>query len=378
MSIEGRKLKSGRTVYDVRLRDPAGHGYKRTFRTKREAKTFEASQRVDRVRGAWVDPRKSSTTFADVAAAWLASNPAKRASTLERDEIVLRVHLIPVLGARPVGSITPADVQALVNTWCWKQAANTVRRQYTVLSAVMARAILSDLIARSPCRGIKLPAASHAERHIVTADELAALAQALGDDYGLMAYLGAVLGLRWGEIAGLRVGRLDFLRVTVSVAEQVTQGRGGITTVGAPKSAAGRRTLAAPSELMEQLAAHLRRRNVTGADPAAFVFASPAGSPLDYAHWRQRVWLPAVRAAGLSGLTFHDLRRANATGLVAEGVDVKTAQTRLGHADPRLTLAVYAQASGEADRAAAARIGARFFTGASATTPSEALRRRRG
>jgi integrase len=188
-----------------------------------------------------------------------------------------------------------------------------------------------------------------------------------------MAYLGAVLGLRWGEVAGLRVGRLDFLRATVCVAEQVTQGRGGMTTVGAPKSAAGRRTLAAPSELMEQLAAHLRRRGVTGADPTAFVFVSAAGGPLDYAHWRQRVWLPATGAAGLSGLTFHDLRRANATGLVAEGVDVKTAQTRLGHADPRLTLAIYAHASGEADRAAAARIGARFLTGGSAMTRPEVV-----
>ena len=76
MSIEARKLKSGRTVYDVRLRDPAGNGYKRTFRTKREAETFEASQRVDRVRGAWVDPRKSSTTFAEVATACRADSEA--------------------------------------------------------------------------------------------------------------------------------------------------------------------------------------------------------------------------------------------------------------------------------------------------------------
>ena len=105
MSIEARKLKSGRTVYDVRLRDPAGHGYKRTFRTKREAETFEASQRVDRVRGAWVDPRKSSTTFAEVAVSWLASNPAKRQTSRARDEIVVRVHLLPALGHRPVGSI---------------------------------------------------------------------------------------------------------------------------------------------------------------------------------------------------------------------------------------------------------------------------------
>ena len=346
------------------LGSPAGTGTNSTT-----SRGSQASQRVDRVRGAWIDPRKSSTTFGEVAATWLASNPAKRASTLGRDEIVVRVHLLPVLGDREIGSITPVDVQGLVNTWCRKQAPNTVRRQYTVLSAVMGRAVLSDLIARTPCRGIKLPAPPHAERHIITADELAALGRALGHDYALMAYLGAVLGLRWGEVAGLRVGRLDFLRATLTVAEQVTHGRGGVTTVGAPKSAAGRRTLAVPSELMDLLTAHLRRRDLTGANSTAFVFASSAGSPLDYAHWRQRVWLPATKTAGLPGLTFHDLRRANATGLVAEGVDVKTAQTRLGHADPRLTLAIYAQASGEADRAAADRIGARFLTSGATARP---------
>jgi hypothetical protein len=66
---------------------------------------------------------------------------------------------------------------------------------------------------------------------------------------------------------------LDFLRATLTVAEQITQGPRGVTTVGAPKSAAGRRTLAVPAELMERLAAHLRRRGLTGANPTAFVFA---------------------------------------------------------------------------------------------------------
>lgn len=68
-----------------------------------------------------------------------------------------------------------------------------------------------------------------------------------------------------------------------------------------------------------------------------------------------------VNATGLTGLPFHDLRHANATGLVADGVDVKTAQTRLGHSDPRLTLAIYAQAVTEADRAAADKLAKRFM-----------------
>ncbi len=51
--------------------------------------------------------------------------------------------------------------------------------------------------------------------------------------------------------------------------------------------------------------------------------------------------------------------------MVLDGVDVKTAQTRLGHSDPRLTLAIYAQATEEGDRSAASKLGARFMAPAS-------------
>lgn len=68
-----------------------------------------------------------------------------------------------------------------------------------------------------------------------------------------------------------------------------------------------------------------------------------------------------MKAAGLDGLNFHDLRRTNATAMVAEGVDVKTAQARLGHSDPRWTLAIYAQATTEGDRSAASKLGARLM-----------------
>jgi len=69
----------------------------------------------------------------------------------------------------------------------------------------------------------------------------------------------------------------------------------------------------------------------------------------------------AVAKAGLAGAGFHDLRRANAITLVAEGVHVKTAQTRLSHAGPRTTLSIYARAVPKADRAAADALGRTFF-----------------
>lgn len=108
------------------------------------------------------------------------------------------------------------------------------------------------------------------------------------------------------------------------------------------------------------LAEHLHCMGLTGADLGALLFPAPGGEPLRYANWRNRVWVPACRAAGLTGVGFHDLRRLSATLLVRHGVDVKTAQTRLGHSDVRLTLGLYAQAVAEADRQASECIGGLF------------------
>ncbi|HVA44550.1 MAG TPA: tyrosine-type recombinase/integrase [Acidimicrobiales bacterium] len=300
-----------------------------------------------------------------LAASWLAGNPSKRGSGMARDESIVRNHLLPVLGDRRLGSIAPRDVQVLVASWDG-QAARTVRRQYGVLTAILNYAVASDLIARSPARGVRLPEPTQDKRrHIVDASELASLAEALGVRYAAMAYLGAVLGLRWAECAGLRVRSLDFLGRTITVSEQRTRGVGGRMVEGPPKSEAGRRTLSVPPELMEVLAEHLRRRAVTAADPDAYVFVGPQGGPLEYSGFRQRTWAPACRKIGLPDLGFHDLRRANATVLVRSGVDVKTAQTRLGHSDPRLTLGIYAQASTRADRDAAGRLAAELMPSAS-------------
>ena len=88
-------------------------------------------------------------------------------------------------------------------------------------------------------------------------------------------------------------------------------------------------------------------------DAGALLFTDADGGPVRYGNWRRRAWVPAVEAAGCVGVGFHDLRRLAATSLVVGGVDVKTAQHRLGHSDPRMPLAVYASAPKAADRAAA-------------------------
>lgn len=358
--IQARTRKrDGRRVYDVRIRDAKGREYSRTFATKKEAEAFEAAERTARNRGTWVDPRLSAIQLSHLARRWIASNSSKRSGSVARDQSILANHILPVLGDRTVGSVSRADVQQLVNAWTTSHAAATTVRMYAVLRALMTYAEDSEVISRNPCRRIRLPQLAPRVAEILDADRLGVLAEAMGP-YGAMAYLGA-FGLRWGEIAGLRVDRLDFLRQTVVIDRQVTRGLRGAMIESDPKTKAGRRaSLALPDWLMGMLAQVLAERGVTATDPEAFVFVSPDGARLHYSNWRQRVWLPAREAAGLSNLNFHDLKHTAGTALLEEGVNIKTAQERLGHANPRTTLAVYAQATKEADREAAKRLGERF------------------
>jgi integrase len=181
-----------------------------------------------------------------------------------------------------------------------------------------------------------------------------------------MVWLMALLGLRWGEAAAIRVRSIEFGNPSVlAVTETVQRGVGGRGFVGPPKSDAGRRRLTMPRALSDLLAAQLADRGLTAADAEELVFVNSAGELWDATNWRRRIWQPAAIDAGLGavekvdgarkyeGITPHDLRRTNATALVGADVDIKTAQARLGHSDVRMTLDVYARVLAERDQGAA-------------------------
>ena len=358
--IVKRTTGDGEARYDVRIHI-GERVVTKTFRRRRDADAFAATAEADRLRGMLADPRSGRQNVERVARNWLESNPAKRQTTWAADEHALRQWILPAIGQREVGGISPTDVQALVNDWTSRIAPRTVRRHYGVLRAVLAYAVTNDLIARNPCRGIKLPRVAEARSRLLSPSEVGAIADAMDPDDRPIVWLGALLGLRWSEVAGLRVGRINFASRTLCVAEAVTRGQHGRLVSGAPKSRAGIRKLPIPAALSEMLRAHLSARGLTEADSEAFVFGDGKGGPLHYSNWRTRVWLPACTKAGCEGAGFHDLRRANATVMIAEGVDVKTAQQRLGHSDVRMTLGLYARVMEQADRDASEALAARFL-----------------
>ncbi|HLN17330.1 MAG TPA: tyrosine-type recombinase/integrase [Acidimicrobiales bacterium] len=330
------------------------------FLTAADARVYLAAVELSIRRGSWLDPGARLMPVHELARRWLASNPSKRPTTAATDRIAVDRHIVPALGDHNLEDVSLDDVQVLVNQWAIHQAPRTVRRNYAVLKAIFAYAVDNDWLGRSPCRRVHLPEVTSTRRHDLTPEDVARIAGGIPERYRPMVWLGAVLGLRWSEVLGLRLRALDLERRTLTVAEAVTRDLKGRPMFGPPKSQAGRRTMGLPKPLVQLLAEHLARyrEDCVSED---LVFTDGIGGVVNQGNFRNRIWLPAVRAAGCEGAGFHDLRRLAATTLVLEGVDVKTAQHRLGHSDPRMTLAVYAAAPVAADRAAAERLGERFF-----------------
>ena len=150
-----------------------------------------------------------------------------------------------------------------------------------------------------------------------------------------LVLVAAYAGLRWGELVGLRVKRVDLLHARITVAEQATEIDGHFTR-GPPKTEAGRRTVTLPAVAAAALAEHL----TTTASPARMGWCSPPaeGGLLRRSNFNRRVWRPAIRAVGLDGLRFHDLRHTSATLSIAAGASTRELMARMGHSSSAAAL----------------------------------------
>jgi len=352
--ITARRTKNRGVVYEVRFRRPDGRELSKTFPSLSLAKRWQVEQQQSRNRGMWVDPRLSRTTFSLWSRQWLKSNPTKRERTLHRDRQVLSV-VLEQWADKPMDSITPEDCRLLVAAWVARgYSGSTIRRMAAVVKAILNSAVDADRIGRSPWRAVRLPQAASASKRPLTPSEVLALANEVGHEASLVVLTAALCGLRFGECAGLRLVDLDLDRRVLAVRQTVGE-VGGRIVVNRPKSLSGERTLLMPAALANPLEAHVKQRRLV-AEEEDFLFVSACGGPLRYGNFRSRTFAPACQRLGLNSVTFHDLRKFNATLMVTGGVDVKTAQVRLGHSDPRLTLAIYASMTGESERSAALAI----------------------
>jgi len=356
--IEKRRRKAkdgtlGPTRWRARYRDPEGHQRSRTFARKVEAERWLSSVLGDMARGDYLDPAGSRTEFGDYAQLWRRSQ-VHRATTKQTVESDLRLHLLPAFETRKLGGIRPTEVQGWVKDLSTKLAPATVERCYRYLAAIFAAAVADDLIRKSPCRGITLP--SHPKARIVpwSTDNVLLAIRSLPPHYEVLGVLAAATGLREGELLGLTLPRVDMLRRTVEVVEQMVTVSGRPPFLARPKTTASVCSVPLPDVALTAVAAHLtarpampvhcHRETPTGelievTEP--LLFTTLRGAPIRRQTFNN-AWTDALLRAGLPGGThFHALRHYYASMLIAGGEDVKVVQARLGHASARETLDTY-------------------------------------
>jgi integrase len=329
------KLKSGK--YRARYRDPDGIQRARHFAKKVDAETWLTSIESAKIEGTYVSPAAGRQSFGAYANEW-ASRQIHRPSTKVLVRGHMKNHILPTFEKRALASIRPSEVQTWVKMLSEKLAPATVDVVYRYLASVLLSAVDDRILARTPCRGIKLPKNERPLVNPLPTESVIALTEAVPDRYHALVLCAAGAGLRQGEAFGLTVEHLDLLHKQLRVEQQLVQILGD-PEFGPPKTKASRRQIPLPDVVVDALASHLA---TYGSGPSGLVFTDEQGRPLRRSRFSAKVWRPAVATTGVpEGTVFHGLRHYYASLLIHAGESVKTVQARLGHASAMETLDTY-------------------------------------
>lgn len=322
----------------ARYRDEAGHEHSRHFDRKVDAKQWLDQITTAMVTGAYVDPRAGRQTFHAFYAAW-APRQVWESTTVKAMQLATQS---VTFGDIPLGRLRRSHIE----TWIKLMAQNdlapgTIRTRVNNVRAVLRAAVRDRIIANDPSQGVPLPRDRRREAAMAlpSASQVAAIFQAAEEPFRAFVAVAAFAGLRLGEAAALQVGDIDFSARQLRVHRQVQRADLGKVEIRPPKYRS-ERTVYLADALLEILAEHVERHS-PGPALTRWLFRGSGDEPPHQNTVGHR-WRTACRAAGVTGVTLHDMRHFYASGLIASGCDVVTVQRALGHAKATTTLNTYA------------------------------------
>ncbi len=225
--------------------------------------------------GTYVDPQRSRITVerAGASPGWPARStssrplgPATRASS--------STHVLPRWGDVQLVRVEHGDIQAwLAGLAAAGQSGASVRKAHGVLSGILGLAVRDRRLPWQPgARDGPAAAGEQGRRRYLTAAQVEELADAAGPRDGSPSWCSSYCGLRWSELAALRVRHVDLLRRRLDDrARRVTEVDGRRLVWGTPKSHE-RRSVPLPRFLVDELAAAL-----AGTGPEDLAFPVPTG-----------------------------------------------------------------------------------------------------
>jgi integrase len=298
--------------------------------------------------------------------------------TLERYEDLMRVHVLPTLGKRPLQRITPTEIDALYTKMEQHLSPGTVRFAHAVLGACLAAAVRKGLLVSNPVSRAEPPAPADQDAgQVLDQEQLAALLAGFrGRTLYPIVATAAFTGARRNEILALQWSDVNLADKTLTIARTLEMTKAHGRRFKEPKTRRGCRTIAIDDALATLLTAEREKLLRIAAGVAddvsvdlaliklpegALVFPSTAGAEFDFPRPRhpQAItgeFVKRARKIGFPKLRFHDLRGTHETLLLDAGVPIHVVAARCGH-DPAVLLRVYARRTKKADTSAAAILG---------------------
>jgi integrase len=354
----------------------------------------EVREKLDRLKGdsaRGIGVPDQTVTVAEYLDHWLAlTKENKRATTHRGYESVVRLHIVPVLGPKRLDKLTGADVRRLIAV-CRAKCLCCVNRYdkhrpdedkccsvgkccgrtpskrqiqfvHAVLRNALSNAEREELVTRNVAKLVQIPSPRYKVGkglQIAEVAKLLAAAKGSGRLYALYV-VAATLGLRRGELLGLRWADVDLDRATLRV-EQTVQRVGGRLLVGETKSEASDGTIPLPKVTRLALIQHRERqrgdRETAGEiwQEHDLVFPTSVGTPMEPRSLNRH--FDGVRTrASLPGVRLHDFRHTVVSLLLELGTPPHVVQAIARHADLDVTLGIYAHTNLDAMREALDKI----------------------
>lgn len=351
--------KDGYKRHQITYVDATGATCKKRLTARTDREMDEKINEFNRAIGRGTIGFDSATTLQAWSEYWL---KATKSTTVKvntyRDYCALVNRLNDSLGARTVSSITPMELQCALNA-VGGMSTSLIRKYRNTIKSIFDAAEHNGLMQKSPATHLDSPKGTKGTHRALTDEERIICTRVAQEHrFGLCAMLMLYAGLRRGEAVYFDVDRdVDFSSGTLTV-RGACWFDGNAGKDGSTKTAAGERTITIFSPLLPFLEAHRghgRAFHTAGNGPVTkTAFRRAWESYLTSVSNEQNGFIkrwPKLDENGDplpyidSTIRTHDFRHTFATMLFDAGVDVKTAQYLLGHADISVTLSIYTHLS---------------------------------